>query len=285
MLNYAVEGSVATPGVIVENQLIDWRFDEEIDVTRSDYLISVPSARLRGDEQTRWRFPDIGHRYRARMFGMVPPGIPIKCSRRPGQVRVLSCRIDRDHFARSTGIEACHPDQLIAILNVDHPVFRTLFAQMASEVTHPGFAAPEYVSSLSTLMLIEIARRLKAADGDGGIDGALADWQLRKLREAIHDAPPVSRLTVQGLAAHVGLSSRHLMRGFKAATGLTLHTYIEQVRLERTKGLLQTDAMPLKAIADAMGFANASHLSAAFRKSTGMSPSAWRAAARAGLFR
>ncbi len=284
MVDFVVEGAVTLPGITVARALIDWTFQDEIDVTRSDYLISVPSARLREDEQTRWHFPDHRRPHRAKMFGLVSPGISLRCSRPQGRVRVLSCRIEKETFEARTGIDHCNPDQLISILRVDDPRFRSMFAAMADELARPGFASEEYISSLSSLMLIELARRLRNAEeaGDGG--GSLTGWQLRRIQDAVVEAPGASRLTVEALAALCGLSGRHLMRGFKAATGMTLHKYIEQVRLERTKQRLREDGLPLKAIAAEMGFASASHLSAAFRKSTGLTPSAYRMGARAGLY-
>lgn len=284
MLDYVIEGSLRTAGVLVERQLIDWDFDHEIDVTRDDYLLSVPAPNLRGEDQTSWRFPERAHRFRARVFGMVPPGVPILCGRRPGKVRAMACRFERDHFESKTGISRCDPDQLIGLLAIDHPVFRSLFAAIGREVDRPGLAAAEYLSSLSALVLIELARRLKADHGARVGEGGLLDWQLRKLREAIHDGAREEPLTIDGLAALCGVSSRHLMRGFKAATGLTVHKYIERARIEQTKALLRADSLPLKAIAGQIGYASASHLSAAFRKSTGITPSAYRAGLRAGLY-
>ena len=283
MLDYIVEGVVRVPGVTVESQLIDWTFTDEIDVTRDDYLISVPAPRLRQEEQTRWRFPDKGRPYRARMFGLVSPGMPIRCSRRPGRVRVLGCRIDRQHFERSTGIERIAPEQLIAILQLDDPRFRAIFSAMGREIADPGFAAEEYIGSLSSLMLIEIARRLHA-EAEGAPGGSLAGWQLRRIEEAVRSAAPDTRLTIESVASLCGLSGRHLMRGFKAATGMTLHRYIEDIRLDRAKALLRDHDLPLKVIAGTLGFASPSHLSAAFRKSTGITPTAYRTGAQAGLY-
>jgi AraC-like DNA-binding protein len=284
MLNYVIEGSIEAPGVLVATSMLDWQYDDEIDVTRGDYLISVPSGRLRQDEQTRWRFPDVGERYRARMFGLVSPDMPIRCSRPRGPVRILSCRIDKAHFERTTGIADCNPRQLRSILHVEDPAFRTLFGQMADEVSRPGFAAGEYIASLSSLLLIDIARRLRAAAEEPKGEGALAGWQLRRIEEAVRDGDPADRLTIDALAGLCRVSSRHLMRGFKAATGTTLHKYIEQVRLERTRAMLEADELPLKAIAGAMGFASPSHLSVAFRKGTGLTPSEYRARLREGRF-
>ena len=68
----------------------------------------------------------------------------------------------------------------------------------------------------------------------------------------------------------------HLMRAFKASTGLTIHAYVEQVRLAKAKALLSDTDIQLKEIAFRLGFSNAANFSAAFRKSAGESPREFR---------
>lgn len=66
------------------------------------------------------------------------------------------------------------------------------------------------------------------------------------------------------------------MRAFKASTGLTIHAYVEQVRLAKAKALLSDTDIQLKEIAFRLGFSNAANFSAAFRKSAGESPREFR---------
>jgi transcriptional regulator GlxA family with amidase domain len=87
---------------------------------------------------------------------------------------------------------------------------------------------------------------------------------------------PANELSIAVLAQACGVSGRHLMRGFKAVMGTTVHSYIEHVRAERTKQLLTATRLPLEVIAAQVGFSSGSHMSSAFLKAQGMSPSLFR---------
>jgi transcriptional regulator GlxA family with amidase domain len=46
-------------------------------------------------------------------------------------------------------------------------------------------------------------------------------------------------MTLEKIATEVSMSSRHLTRQFKAATGMTIHERLEAIRMERAAGLLR----------------------------------------------
>jgi AraC family transcriptional regulator len=57
---------------------------------------------------------------------------------------------------------------------------------------------------------------------------------------------------------------------------MTPHEYIVQVRMERAKKLLSISDMPLAAVAAQVGFADQSHFSSTFRRTTSMTPRSHR---------
>jgi len=86
--------------------------------------------------------------------------------------------------------------------------------------------------------------------------------------------------TVAGLAARVGVSAFHLCRVFHRHTGLTLHAYRTELRLRHAlERLPETDAGVTPVALDA-GFSSHSHFTAAFRRTFGLTPSAFRLASR-----
>jgi AraC-like DNA-binding protein len=87
-------------------------------------------------------------------------------------------------------------------------------------------------------------------------------------------------LTIERLAALAGLSSFHFIRAFRAATGATPHQYLRARRLDRARELLVTTPMPVTEICDAVGFQSLGSFSSLFRKVTGETPAAYRAARR-----
>jgi len=87
-------------------------------------------------------------------------------------------------------------------------------------------------------------------------------------------------LTVASLARRARLSRFHFIRTFHAATGVTPHQYVRDRRLDRAKHLLETTAMPVTEICQAVGFRSLGSFSALFRRATGHSPRAFRTAHR-----
>jgi AraC family transcriptional regulator len=71
-----------------------------------------------------------------------------------------------------------------------------------------------------------------------------------------------------------------LARAFRRSFGCTVGEYLRRLRIERATEQLAGGDTPLAEIALAAGFADQSHFSNVFRRRTGMSPSAFRRAAR-----
>jgi AraC-like DNA-binding protein len=79
------------------------------------------------------------------------------------------------------------------------------------------------------------------------------------------------------LARLLNVSPYHLARSFRAATGWSLHEYRTSLRLRAVVDILVDPTTDLAALARDAGFANHSHLTAAFRRQFGVTPSAARA--------
>jgi len=84
------------------------------------------------------------------------------------------------------------------------------------------------------------------------------------------------RIPAECLSIEIGLSKEKLQAGLQIRTGYTLHKYIQQVRLEKAKDLLANTNDPVKAVADAAGFANVSHFCKVFKKINFISPVQYR---------
>lgn len=79
-------------------------------------------------------------------------------------------------------------------------------------------------------------------------------------------------LRLNNLAAAAGLSRAHLARSFRNATGIPLHRYVLHRRLERARSLLSQADAQTQTVAVQCGFADAPHLSKAYRKAYGITP-------------
>ncbi|MES1158907.1 MAG: helix-turn-helix domain-containing protein [Terricaulis silvestris] len=84
-------------------------------------------------------------------------------------------------------------------------------------------------------------------------------------------------LSADALAERVGMSNRTFMRRFKAATGRLPGAYLQGVRIETAKAMLERERASVQSIAAAVGYDDASFFRSLFRRATGMNPAEYRA--------
>ncbi len=89
-------------------------------------------------------------------------------------------------------------------------------------------------------------------------------------------AHPAEDHGVARLAARAGMSPRHFARLFRAETGLTPAAYVETVRIEAGRHLLEAGAVALKQVAGACGFRDADTFRRAFQRRVGTTPAEYR---------
>lgn len=82
--------------------------------------------------------------------------------------------------------------------------------------------------------------------------------------------------SLDDLAAHMQISTRHLARLFRQEMDIQAGSWLENARIEQARSLLEAGVMPLKAIPEACGYHSADVLRRAFAKITGMTPSTYR---------
>jgi transcriptional regulator GlxA family with amidase domain len=137
---------------------------------------------------------------------------------------------------------------------------------------------------LGPAVALEVARALviflKRPGGQSQFSGALAAQQaslpaLRDLQAWIAGHLDQD-LSVAALAARANLSERSFARAFRREVGQTPAAYVEALRVERARALLEDGAPSLEAVARAAGFASAEVLRRAFHRRVGVSPASYR---------
>ncbi|MEV6969284.1 helix-turn-helix domain-containing protein [Hamadaea sp. NPDC051192] len=83
-------------------------------------------------------------------------------------------------------------------------------------------------------------------------------------------------LSATTLAARMCLSERHFARVFRRETGTTPGAYVEAVRVEAARRLLESTDQPLAQVAIACGLGSVETLHRALRKQIGTTPAAYR---------
>jgi len=82
--------------------------------------------------------------------------------------------------------------------------------------------------------------------------------------------------TLKDLAAVVGVHGRRLTQAFRNHLNMSVSEYLRQQRMETAERLLTQTALRVVAVGEEVGFSSAANFSTAFRRHTGMSPSAYR---------
>jgi transcriptional regulator GlxA family with amidase domain len=81
---------------------------------------------------------------------------------------------------------------------------------------------------------------------------------------------------IKQVVGQAGSPERTLKRRFKAATGTTLIDYLQNLRVEAAKRLLESGPMPVSEVSVSVGYEDASFFSRLFKRRTGLTPSQYR---------
>ncbi|PJM92557.1 GlxA family transcriptional regulator [Streptomyces sp. CB01373] len=98
---------------------------------------------------------------------------------------------------------------------------------------------------------------------------------LRDVQQWITEHP-ADDLSVEALAARARLSPRHFARAFRAETGTTPGRYVDRVRLEHARRLLEDTADGVEEISRASGYGTPEAMRRAFVKALGAAPAEYR---------
>lgn len=145
-----------------------------------------------------------------------------------------------------------------------------LSERIVSEFRRMDTAAGLIIEGLTLEIMAETARR--AAQKNSG--QAVPYW-LRRAKELLH-ARFSENLTLEQIAAQVGVHPVHLASVFRQKYHCTVGEYIRQLRIEYACREIAKGEMPLAIIALEAGFANQGHFSATFKRLTGLTPAAYR---------
>ena len=95
--------------------------------------------------------------------------------------------------------------------------------------------------------------------------------------EYVYDDAADATLTLaELLTGDLGYSYPHLSRTFSQAEGRTVTEYYLTLRMERARQLLATTDEPVNRVAERLHYGSAARFAAAFRRATGMAPTAFR---------
>jgi two-component system response regulator YesN len=83
-------------------------------------------------------------------------------------------------------------------------------------------------------------------------------------------------ISLDRVAGTAGISKYHFSRLFKEMTGLTYQSYLNRVRIEQAKKLLNDEELSITDTGYAVGYSDLTHFERIFKKLTGTTPSQYR---------
>jgi AraC family transcriptional regulator len=123
------------------------------------------------------------------------------------------------------------------------------------------------VAVASRLVCVYSSVSQRATEQKGGLDGRRLKQALTYIEDHLCDDLSLSRI-----ASAAGISASHFKVRFRESTGVPVHQYVIQRRLERAKSLLMEGKLSIAQIALESGFSHQSHLARHLRRAAGLSP-------------
>jgi AraC family transcriptional regulator len=125
-----------------------------------------------------------------------------------------------------------------------------------------------YSESLGMALAVHLLARYRA---DAPPRAGLSRPQLERVTAYV-EAHLGQDLSLLRLARVAGVSASHFRALFKRSTGLPVHEYVIQRRVERARALLSRGELPASQIALDAGFSHQSHMARCMRRVLGVTP-------------
>lgn len=214
--------------------------------------------------------------YRTGRIDSVVDGV--RYDARPATVLVLPPNAAHEEIARTAysnyflilDIEAepAWPTQCLG--DAAHDIGR-LLAGLVREESAPDRHSPAMIGALLSTMDITLSRHHPAETLSRPAS------VVRSVEQIFEERYP-TRLTIEAVAAEVGVSPSSLRHYFADTLGIAPQSALRRVRLRHAMTMLRTSDLPLSAIAGRCGFHSASHLSREVKADSGTSPGQLRLA-------
>lgn len=256
-----------------------------VDEVKEVDVVIVPSMEFgREGEWDRGRYPKLVHWLRERYDDGATVCSACTGANLTAEAGLLDGNEATIHWMSENSFRRRHPDVLLRpteVLVISGEGGRLITSGAATAwhdlalhliASHVG---PATAQAVARFMLWEWHRDGQAAfrvfspPTDHGDAAVLA--AQRGIADDFAVAAPVEEMT-----GWSGLAPRTFKRRFKAATGETPIAYVQRIRVEQAKRLLETTDQPVEEISWAVGYEDAASFRRLFKRLTGLSPGSYR---------
>lgn len=177
-------------------------------------------------------------------------------------------------------ISGFSPDGIFQIyhgqrVNLDPVVVNLILSDLTKELDISRSGAMTLIKCSILQLLVLLQRQLEKSEKRQTPE----QWRESIVRDVVAHLQqnPGVIPDLSQLADRYAMSPNHLSSIFKAVTGKTINAYCGELRIQQAQELLRATPMKLRQIAETLGYYDQYHFCKAFKKATGMSPSAYRA--------
>ena len=168
------------------------------------------------------------------------------------------------------------------------PESSSLIARAATEARLRRICSEQYISHLIAEIMISLYRNnISHSDGCGGkplppAEGSVDDSFANAVKKYI-DGNLCEKLEARTIARKFYVSQSYLYKYFVSAYGIPPMKYINNLRIEHAKKLLQTTELSITEVAEAVGFTGLHYFSRYFSNKEHISPAKYRSSVRNGF--
>ncbi len=192
---------------------------------------------------------------------------PVVWTPSPKDYRLLHHAMESltDEWSDSVGYPFTTPETIDSYLN-------QRFATWNSRDTTSILLCDAYIRTIVGLCW----RMLAKVDLEGAAGANFPDW-LGPVLQRLRDQPDIS---IEQLAQEAGISATQLRRQFQKWFGTSPREYLNRIRLEEARQLLESSELTAQEIAERIGFLSLSHFNRAYKAVFGVPPARYRLMSR-----
>lgn len=160
-------------------------------------------------------------------------------------------------------------------VSAEDPLLLNCFQMLEDELQNGGLGQRLMIDALRNQIAVHLLRRyarIRIAEETGS---TFSPAQRKRIIDLIENQLN-ENISLDDLAAAVGLSPFHFSRQFKSEFGVAPYAYVIRKRISKAQEILRQGRVPLKSIALDCGFSDQSHFCRTFRKIVGVTPARYQ---------